>query len=188
MASTDVKQGDRVVYAIGDVEYNGVALGTVTTGVHPGHKRASKHLNLIYLNEQGTPVKIFGAPLLTSAETIEDKAAFAQMNARIERQAPDGHELRTVEGQVKAKEESPRKIGWRPFVDGEDVAKLANQVSNLRQTVSELDAENAKLRSEKTALAAQVNPAPVSDDGPGIPSAADLDAAAAEQAAAAATE
>ena len=60
-------QFDRVVYAVGGVEYDAIALGTPQRGVHGGFKMVSDHLSLIYLNERGEPIKITGAPLLVAA-------------------------------------------------------------------------------------------------------------------------
>lgn len=64
MDVSKIKQGDRVAYAIGDVEYDAVALGEVTTGYNNAIRASGFFLTLRYLDEQGNPVTISGAPLL----------------------------------------------------------------------------------------------------------------------------
>lgn len=204
MRAADVKQGDRVLYAIGEVEYNAVALGIPTVGIHGGHKRASFHLNLIYLNEQGTAVKIMGAPLLGRAESESDKVLFAEMNARLHHRS---YSAEKVAAELEQAERNPRAIGWRPYAEHEDAAALQAEVDRLRgeladreQVILYLNRIVSHLGSAPRApeietkqytdgtIATGVAPLPEcspeqQETGPSeLPSAADLDAEATEQA------
>ena len=69
MEIREIQQGTRVTYAIGDVEYDAVALGAVTTGYNHAIRSGGFFLSLRYLNEQGEPVTVNGAPLLGIEDT-----------------------------------------------------------------------------------------------------------------------
>jgi hypothetical protein len=143
MSVGNVKQGDRVVYVVGDVEYNAVALGGASFGVHPGLAAANFHLNLVYLDGQGVAVKVIGAPLLTAAASDEEFEQIVMAEARMK------PELVAADFDTSAKDaaaanhaahaerilRNPREIGWRPVADGKEVAELKAQVASLEASL-----------------------------------------------------
>lgn len=113
----DIKQGDRVVYAIGGGEYPAIALGSVNSSYSQASRAFSAHLNLIYLNEQGTPIKVFAAPLLAVAADEEHLNLVAESAARSdlsykEASAEEKHQI--FEEKLRLVRLNPRTIGWRP--------------------------------------------------------------------------
>lgn len=175
MKTADVKQGDRVVYTIGGVDYSAVATGSPSFGVHPGLSAANFHLNLVYLNEQGTPIKIFGAPLLTSAQTEDEKAQILAAEVRIkpalvtaDDDAADKAEKKTAAQENEAAHAQrlaaqPVTIGWRPEVDDEVISSLKSALAttklNLAASVSReqalTDQVKIAVQAKETAEAGQ---------------------------------
>lgn len=143
MSVGNVKQGDRVVYVVGDVEYNAVALGGASFGVHPGLAAANFHLNLVYLDGQGVAVKVIGAPLLTAAASDEEFEQIVTAEARMKPElvgADFDTSAKDAEAANKAAHaerirRNPREIGWRPVADGEEVAELKAQVASLEASL-----------------------------------------------------
>ena len=127
---TDVKQGSRVVYAANGVEREAIALGEPTVGVNSGTKSASHYLNLVYLNDAGEPVKVMGVPLVTAAATPEMLDQYAALNAAAE-QRPGPERDQARERWRKQLEDVPRTTGWRPYVAGEAVRVLQDEVEHL---------------------------------------------------------
>lgn len=113
----DIKQGDRVVYAIGGVEYPAVALGSVNSSYSQASRAFSAYLNLVYLNEQGTPIKVVAAPLLAVAADEDHLNLVAESAARSdlsykEASAEEKHQI--FEEKLRLVRLNPRTIGWRP--------------------------------------------------------------------------
>jgi chromosome segregation ATPase len=168
MRVQDIKQGNRVVYAIGGVEYNAVALGSPSFGNHPGLQAFNYHLNLAYLNEQGTPIKIYGAPLLTVAQDDDAKAEILAAEVRVKpalvvapEDADKAEKLSAAkeneQAQAKRIADAPVTIGWRPEVDDEAVAALKSTIAqykvSLDKAVEDLKAANDKLTEANGKLA-----------------------------------
>lgn len=127
-----IKQGDRVVYAIGDVEYNAVALGTAHVGYNPAMRLHSAFLNLIYLNEQGTPVKIFGAALLGTEADDEHLLDSANDATRKDPRFTPGFDAMNNNGEIVDEhfgrmKSNPRTIGWRTGSADDDKRPEAKQ-------------------------------------------------------------
>jgi hypothetical protein len=141
-----VKQGDRVVYAIGGMEYNAVALGTAHFGYNPAIRMHSAFLNLVYLNEQGTPVKIFGAPLLGSEADDEHLDTVAHESAkrdpRFQGSVPDDKDDIYDEHRERIVS-NPRTIGWRTGYADDSLIPVA-------KSVQPAPAESELLRSYET--------------------------------------
>jgi hypothetical protein len=210
-----IGQGDRVVYAIGGVEYNAIALGTPSEGYNAGTKLKSFHLNLIYLNEQGTPVRIFGAPLLgevASDEHLKDVAEDALHRDPAWKALPGEARTEQVERKLAHLKANPRTIGWKPFVEGAEVEALKACVEKLKEQLAargpnvidaskvdprewDLDAQRlgnvVPLVNGERVIGFNVNQSTSAAENAGpaevLPSAEDLDAAVAEQQAAAET-
>lgn len=141
-AAKDVRIGHRIVYAIGATEYLGVAVSNASAGLHPGSKTASYHINLNYLNESGMLTKVMAAALLPDVVDEEDKALFAKLEAfnrpRLDKESVDGN-LAAHQANVSARIDAgkhPDAKGWRPYIDGEEVAKLKTQVKSLQESLT----------------------------------------------------
>lgn len=149
MKASEVAQHDPVVYAINGKEYSGVALGAPALSHHPGLKSFSLHLNLIYLNESGFPVRVYGAPLLDGAATEDEVTAIAQAEEKLHPVVVEkpGGKVRDVAAGVAAAKKAlaARKVsvGWRPFDGGTRNAELAAENAQLRARVAELEASLA---------------------------------------------
>ena len=161
MAPCDVKQSDRVVYAIGKKEYDAVALNAPTLSFHSGFKRASHHLNLRYLNDDGTPITIYGAALLTVATSEKDRHNYAQMNACATHiPAPGGHPPlqafervevpdHECEDALAELEANPITTGWRPVevktteADEETAAAAAQKAEDDAKASADKSADEA---------------------------------------------
>ncbi len=204
---SNIKLGSRVVYAIGAVEYNALALGSPNEGWNQGIKLASIFLNLVYLNELGVSQTVAAAPLLGVAADDQHLAAVAESAAKktfgyVTADPQTRQDMVAAElSHVKA---NPRTVGWRPFVEGEDVARLKEQLATADEAIGQLNHAMAlSMRPEKPAvdqflqlLAVPAVASFVADpanreaiekaleiggaEKPGDPSADDLDAVAAE--------
>jgi hypothetical protein len=128
--ATEMKQRDRVIYSIGGVEYPALVTREAKLGFHPGAKQASVHVNLVYLNESAQAVKVFDAPLLLAAASVEDLAAIAE----IEKQADDrrtrkAHLHRSTSAIVSAMLSANQAFGWRPDTTADELAALKAQIA-----------------------------------------------------------
>lgn len=114
---SSIAKGSRVVYAVGEKEYNAIALDIV----HPGYSQAlrlhSAFLNLIYLGDEGEPVKVFAAPLLGTeaddAHLSESADAAARKDVRFGEGDSDSREA-IYDEHLERLTSNPRTIGWRP--------------------------------------------------------------------------
>jgi hypothetical protein len=137
-----VKLGDRVVYAIGSVEYEAIALGEPHFGLCGAIRGATLSLNLIYLNEQGTPVKIYAATLLSAAgdeaylKSVAQEAAYRELDWKLADAEKRAEIVAEKLAQVKA---NPRTIGWRPDTNSVEVAQLKATIASLEQDFSILN-------------------------------------------------
>lgn len=125
-----IKQGDRVVYAIGDVEYNAVALGTAHVGYNPAMRLHSAFLSLVYLNEQGTAIKVFGAPILGSEvddEHLVEAAADARKRDPRNAGASFEYQVELSSEHFDRLKANPRTIGWRTGSADDDKRPEAKQ-------------------------------------------------------------
>lgn len=141
-----IKQGDRVVYAIGGMEYNAVALGTAHFGYNPAIRMHSAFLNLVYLNEQGTPVRIFGAPLLGSEADDEhiDTVAYESAKRDSRFQGSSSDDMDDIYDEHRERIVSnPRTIGWRTGYADDSLIPVA-------KSVQPSPAESELLRSYET--------------------------------------
>lgn len=140
MAPTDVKQGDRVIYRAAGTEYDAVALSAPSFGHHLGLRCVSHFLNLRYLDELGTAVMIMGAVLLTSAADDATIAEYARANVEASgaaKFAAAGGESLFAEERERLRAQ-PRTTGWRPRVDGEEVADLKATIKEYERSCNEL--------------------------------------------------
>jgi hypothetical protein len=122
MQMDDIKQGDRVTYAIGDVEYDAVALGSVTTGYNRAIRAGGAFLTLRYLNEQGTPVTVNGAALLGTENTDTSAPRTTGWHARLadpeKRPEPQPvQDAPTHEFAQPAREAPPATLGVGPTIE-----------------------------------------------------------------------
>lgn len=129
--ATEVKQGDRVIYSIGGVEYPALATRDARLGFHPGAKSASVHINLVYLNESAQAVKVFDAPLLVKAACIEDLAAITDMEMAVERRRRKT-EARDRSEVVSALFDAKQPFGWRPDSTADELAYLRNLLASIK--------------------------------------------------------
>lgn len=136
-AAKDIKQGDRLVYAIGEKEYNAVAVSNASLGVHPGSKSASYHVNLVYLDEGGNARRVMAAPLLSTAADPADVEAFAAVEARV-KPAISLDESENLAAHQERIASARRLAGWRPFVEDEEVAALKGKLLIVSEKALEL--------------------------------------------------
>jgi hypothetical protein len=146
-----IKLGSRVVYAVGDVEYSAIALAPAGEGYSQGLRLSSIFLNLIYLNEFGVPVKIIGAPLLGVAADEDHVKEVAQKAA----EKTLGYTSSNLEGrsaiydaQVDHIKANPRTVGWKPYVEADEVAKLLAHVQELETQNNTLIAKAAPAKDD----------------------------------------
>lgn len=164
MVGDDVKPGDRVVYAIGSVEYEAVALGEPHFGLCGAIRGATLSLNLIYLNEQGTPVKIYAAPLLSAAgdeayqKSVAQEAAYRELDWKLADAEKRAEIVAEKLAQVKA---NPRTIGWRPDTNRVEVAQLKAIIASLEQDFSILNEAFSGYVEAHPPIEDQPTPAPV---------------------------
>lgn len=169
MAPTDVKQGDHVIYRAAGTEYDAVALSAPSFGHHTGLRSVGHFLNLRYLDERGAAVMIMGAGLLTSAADAATIAEYARANVEASgaaKFAADGGESLLAEERERLRAQ-PRTTGWRPRVDGEEVADLKATIKEYERSYHELTAAlnaanetNAKLQQELATPAKAAPPVP----------------------------
>lgn len=179
MATSDLKNiklGDRVVYADGTAEHNAIALDSPHEGHNQGIKLKSLFLSLIYLDDLGVPVKHIACPLLAVAADEEHLKGVALDAAERDVEWPRGEAVQKLGSTEVAKRKSdlvaehlshvkanPRTIGWRPYIDGEELARTKakldetekalaqskRDVNSLRQTVRDQKAVIEKLAAPK---------------------------------------
>ena len=194
-ALKDVKQGDVVVYEINGVQRNAVSQSSPWLGYNSGRRSASFHLNLTYLEENGSAVRVVGAQLLTKAASDEELAEIAKISAA-QHHSPSHEKLQhedtawlaahddATKAEVLRLKSQPVTIGWRPHVDGEEIAALKAEASEIiHRVINERD----EARKQVDELQAKLDSFAVQPMPPSSPSAADLDAHAEEQKAAEAT-
>lgn len=157
MATKDLKlieQGDRVVYAAGDKQYNAynaIALGSPTSGFNQGIKLSSLFLRLIYLNERGVPVTVSSAPLLAVAadeEHLKNVAEDAAQRDLSYKAADEKGRARLLDEKLAHVKANPHTIGWRPYEDGEEFAKLRVENTQLKAQIEDLKADADKFRTD----------------------------------------
>ena len=153
--ATDVKQGDRVLFLVGGVTLPGIARTAARAGVHPGTKLGGVFVTLTYLNPSGQPVQVLNAPLLPASATDDDVKSVVAATVVAARQKglvrpdpaqtepyglkagvplsaePDEAELAAEYRAVKA------ETGWRPLIDGEDVAQLKAYAAGLERELND---------------------------------------------------
>jgi hypothetical protein len=178
MELSKVKLGTPIIYSINGHEYTGVALGSVSVGYNHARVAAGHHVNLIYLNEQGSPIKIFGASLLSEVTTDDHLDAQLDVEEKV---------LGDRDKAVAAIEARDVQIGWKPYVPAvsgcdEALKMMAEHAADVAKERDEAKAMVAGLQSEVKDLTAQLLALK------GQPSAADLDKVAEEQKAADATD
>lgn len=107
----DIKQGSRITYAIGEAEYEAVALGSITTGFNNAIKSPGFFLTLRYLNEQGSPITVYGAPLLGHEADIIVARFRLDADPRSKDASPDDKDdiFDAYMNEIKA---NPRTTGW----------------------------------------------------------------------------
>lgn len=172
---SSIKLGDRVVYAVGGVEYNALALGTASEGWSQGIRLGTISLSLTYLNEFGVQVKVLAAPLLGVAADDQHLKGIAQQAAEKTFgyvTAHDDVKAQMVAEQLANVKANPRTNGWRPYVEGEEVSKLRAQLALAAEMIGKLNDALNQPEDEPAQPAGQ----------PGLPSAEDLDAVEAEKA------
>jgi hypothetical protein len=186
-----IKKGDPVLYVVGGVGYRAVALGSPAIGRLGWYRMVSHHLSLIYLDEAGVPSTVTGAPMLIAAAIRLGVAGeYARQTAAA--QFPPGPErdeaAKDLEAQMNA---NPRASGWQPF----------DKVEALLALIADPDVEMHKVASNRIVEAIQASAMARALRTPGalaealssgivkqqLPSAEDLDADAADKAAADAT-
>jgi hypothetical protein len=137
-----IELGSRVVYVVIGVEYNALALGTASEGSALGSGRLSSiFLSVTYLNALGGQVKVIAAPLLGVAADDEHLAEVAQQAA--ERTFGYATADREKKAQMFAEQlanikASPRTNGWRPYVEGEELATLRAQLAQANEAIGQL--------------------------------------------------
>jgi hypothetical protein len=152
---SSIELGSRVVYAVGGVEHNAIALGAPSEGYNQGIRLATISLNLIYLNLLGVPVKIVAAPLLGVAADEDHLAEVAKVAAEktqgYHTSPPDVKEAMAADHleHIKA---HPRTYGWRPYVEGEEAAALKAQVAVQAQQIADLETHVTALMEPSTSM------------------------------------
>jgi hypothetical protein len=145
---SSIKLGDRVVYTVGGVEYNALALGAASEGWGQSIKLTSIFLSLTYLNKFGVQVKIIAAPLLGIAadeEHLKDIAQQAAQKTFGYVTAHDDVKAQMVAEQLANVKANPRTNGWRPYVEGEEVTTLRAALNDKNDQLALLDAKIAEL-------------------------------------------
>jgi hypothetical protein len=150
----DVKQSDRVLYLVGGEEFPAIARAGAHAGVHPGTKLGGVFLTLTYLNASGQPVQVLNAPLIPAAATDDDVKAVTDATVKALEQKtlgkgpePDAAAIAAEYRGVKA------EVGWRPFIDGEDVAKLKAYAAGIEAELNATHTDAAQKAQQITALA-----------------------------------
>lgn len=141
---SSIKQGSRVVYAVGGVEHNAIALGAPSEGFNQGIRLATISLNLIYLTELGQPLKVVAAPLLGVAADDEHLADVAQIAAQKTQgyvTSPPDVKKQIAADHLAHIKAHPRTNGWRPYVEGELVAVLKARIAQMEQEAIERNAQ-----------------------------------------------
>lgn len=120
-----IKLSSPVIYVDGDgIQHGAIAKGPASVGYNAGLRTFGAFLNLIYLNDEGVPVAIASAPLLSSEQ--DDKFIKLATDALTER---DLHATANAAGNETPEEiqarhfvrmtEQPRTIGWK-LVGGDE--------------------------------------------------------------------
>ncbi len=164
MEIREIQQGTRVTYAIGDVEYDAVALGAVTTGYNHAIRSGGFFLSLRYLNEQGEPVTVNGAPLLGIEDTDLSAPRTTGWHAR---RADDDKRPEPLPVQPAPVHEFAQEARTPPPA----VLGIGPEIVPPPVVEAEQDLAEAKAKAEAEIAAADA----------GHPSSEDLDTVAAEQ-------
>ena len=146
-----------VVYEINGVQRNAVSQSSPWLGYNSGRRSASFHLNLAYLDENGSLVRVVGAQLLTKAASDEELAEIAKISAA-QHHSPSHEKLQhedpawlaahddATKAEVLRLKSQPVTIGWRPHVDGEEIAALkAEYVAVVTKLQNDLNAAKDEL-------------------------------------------
>lgn len=144
-----VKLGTPVLYSINGHEYTGVALGSVSVGYNQARVAAGHHVNLIYLNEQGTPIKVWGAPLLSEVTTDDHLDEQLELEEKV---------LGDRDKAVAAIEARDVRIGWKPYIDICATASASDEAMNMLNEHAEMQAKLIEqLQGEVKDLTQQLN-------------------------------
>jgi hypothetical protein len=186
MAIGEVKIGTRLIYRLGKQQFPALALSAARPSVHAGTKHTSLHVNLVYVSENGVPVTVMAAPVAVTAlsdDELEDLASIEYAARARDHRRPT---LDQGGGNIT------RADIARELFDAHQHAAWRTEDGDWRAKAEALSAEVDEYRyklNDALAVAAGVpdDPSAANEAPANLPSAEDLDAAAKEAEAAAAT-